>query len=366
MKIIKKAAAMLLALIMVISLTSCIHKKNETAVTVGDIKFTSAYYMCALLNADSEAKEKVYEEGDLTEEEEAGTEEIDYFSKKIDDKSFVTWVEDRAIEMLKNIAAYKMLCEENELEVTEDQRAEAEEAVSYYWDSYGYSSYFEPNGVSKETYLNYTIDSYYAENYFMSIYGAEGTKALSADEVEKEITDNYILVDVVESAYTDELTDEQKEARKKLLEQNGEYLKNGEKTFESIYKEFNNIQDDTEEEEDSDEVKPINKYATVLGAEGTGSGFENEYYEDFKDYEIDEPEVIEAKDESGAMLVIRRDITKDKYYMDMLDSYARHALADEEFEKEIQEYLKDIKTDINKYAVGQFKVKNIIIPDTAS
>ena len=77
--------------------------------------------MCALINADSEAKTKVQEE--LSEDEQSGTEEIDYYSKKIDKKDYVKWVEDKAMESLKTIAAYKLLCKENKLEISKEDES---------------------------------------------------------------------------------------------------------------------------------------------------------------------------------------------------------------------------------------------------
>ncbi len=114
MKNIKRILALMLMIVVVMSVAGC-HPKNEIAVTIGDLEFTSAYYMCALVTADSEAKSKVNES--LTEEEQNSGEEIDYYSKKIDDKDYVKWVEDTAIEQLKKIAAYKTLCKENKLEL---------------------------------------------------------------------------------------------------------------------------------------------------------------------------------------------------------------------------------------------------------
>ena len=76
--------------------------------------------------------------------------DIDYYSKKVEDKDFVKWVEDTALENLKKIAAYKTLCEENKLEISEDDKKNAETYANYYWSNYGYSSYFEPNGVGAE------------------------------------------------------------------------------------------------------------------------------------------------------------------------------------------------------------------------
>ena len=57
MRNIKRIIALALGLLMALSFAGC-HKKNEIAVTIGDVEFTSAYYMCALVNADSEAKGK--------------------------------------------------------------------------------------------------------------------------------------------------------------------------------------------------------------------------------------------------------------------------------------------------------------------
>ena len=160
MKSIKRIIAAALVSVMALSFTAC-HKKDENAVTVGKVKFTSAYYMCALINADSEAKSKVKES--LSDSK--STTDIDYYSKKVDNKDFVKWVEDTALENLKKIAAYKTLCEENKLEISEEDKTNAETYANYYWTNYGYSSYFEPNGVGKNTYKQYMLDSYYSMNY---------------------------------------------------------------------------------------------------------------------------------------------------------------------------------------------------------
>lgn len=57
MKNIKRIIAAVLVSVMALGFTAC-HKKDETAVTVGKVNFTSAYYMCALINADSEASQR--------------------------------------------------------------------------------------------------------------------------------------------------------------------------------------------------------------------------------------------------------------------------------------------------------------------
>ena len=61
MKNVKRVFALALVLVMALTVAAC-HQKDEVAVKIGDVEFTSAYYMCALINADSEAESKVQEE----------------------------------------------------------------------------------------------------------------------------------------------------------------------------------------------------------------------------------------------------------------------------------------------------------------
>ena len=60
MKVIKKISALVLVCLLSLSAVGC-HKKNEIAVKADGFQFTSAYYMCALINAKAEAQNKVNE-----------------------------------------------------------------------------------------------------------------------------------------------------------------------------------------------------------------------------------------------------------------------------------------------------------------
>ena len=358
MKSIKRILSLVLVSVMVLSLSACIHKKNEIAVKVGDEKFTSAYYMCSLIYAYTEAQQKVQESDDLTEDEQNGTAEIDYFSKKIDKKDFETWVKDRAIEVIKTNAAYRILCKENKLELTEDQKTQIENNVYQNWDYYGASEYFTANGVGRDTYKEYLSDGYYSELYFEHLYDKEGEKAVKTEDINKEITDNYILADILEITYADEATDEDKAKDMATLETYASEIKSGKKTFAEIYKTHNEIEDEeSTTEEDEDTLEPVNEYASILGAADTE--FAADEYDTYKEYEVGVPTVTENSDSTGVVLVIKRDISKDEYFMDYLDIYARHSLKDEEFEKTISDYIEDLKANASKYAISQFKVKDI-------
>jgi len=359
MKNIKRVIAAMLLAVIALTATAC-HKKDEIAVTAKTVKFTSAYYMCALINADSEAKTKVQE--NLTEEEKQST-DINYYSKKIDDKEYKTWVKDKALDYLKGIAAYKLLCADNKVELDDEMKANAEYMGEYYW-SYS-SAYFEPNGVSKETYIKYSVDSAYSEAYFNHLYGKEGTKAIADKDVKAEIHGNYVIAEQLNASYTSEMTDKEKTALKKKLEAYVKAINSGEKTFEQVYNEYIAIKESDKEERkhgEGEEVsEPKSEYAQIFGAEGTN--YESEHYVTVKKLKTGSAKLIELEDKSGFILLVKQDIKADDYYLEALDSAARHTLKDEEFEKEIEAYKATFKLDVNSYAVNQFKVDKIIEPD---
>lgn len=354
MKNIKRLFAAALILVMALAVAAC-HPKDEVAVKIGDVEFTSAYYMCALINADSEAKSKVQE--GLSEDE--SSEDVDYYSKKIDDKDFVTWVEDTAMDSLKEIAAYKTLCKEKKLEISDEDAANAESYASYYWSSYGYSSYFEPNGVGQSTYTQYMKDSYYASLYFEHLYGKGGEKEIAADSVKTKMYENFIIADLIEVSFSSK-TDDEITTLKEQINGYAADLKDGKKTFEEVYKDYNGTNDEAEEGTESDDPQPKDKYATVLGAKDTA--YASDQYEAVKAMATGEVKLIELDDNAGLVLAVKQDITADSYYLDTLDITTRHLIADEEFEKDIKEYAAKMDCDVNNYAVKQFKVKKIKEP----
>ena len=370
MKTIKRIAALLLVLVMALSLVAC-HKKDEIAVTVGDVEFTSAYYMCALMAADSEAKNLVYEE--LSDEEKSGYETADYYSHKVEGKDFVEWVEAKALETIKKIGAYKMLCKENELEIDEETLTNAETYTNYYWSSYGYSQYYEPNGVSYETYKKFSTDSYYAELYFEHVYGEEGTKAIAADDVKSKMLENYVTAEVLQATFEAEATDDDKATIETKVNDYAAAIEAGTMTFEQAYNDYNGVTEDAAEEghdhadeegteEETEEVpEPLSQYAQVFGAEGTES-YESEHYETVKAMAVGEVKVIELEDKTGYMLLVKQDIEADPYYLETLDMAVRHLIADKEFDADIDKYIDGITVDVSKYAIGQFKVKKIVEP----
>lgn len=356
---LKRILALVLILIMLFSFTAC-HKKNEIAVTVGDVKFTSAYYSCTLVMCDSQAKSKVNE--NLTDVEKNSNAEIDYYKKEIDGKKFVDWVEDETLKHLTDIAAYKTLCKKNNIKLDNEKVKETKEYAESMWNS-GYQAYLEINGISLKTFTDYQVDLLYADTYFESIYGKGGTKEIAADKVKAELYDKFVIANMLPVQFSQE-TEAQKKEVKTKLDGFAEELKTGKKTFEQVYNEYNGITEenhDGHDHEEADKDAPVDKYASIIGHKDTN--YANDRFDEIKAMELNEVKIIALDNSSGYILTVKKDISADPYYLENLDIPARHLLVKDEFEKEIDTFGKKLKIDINKYAVSQFKVKKINFPE---
>lgn len=355
MKMLKKLTALLLVAVMALMLGAC-HKKNETAVTIDGFKFTSAYYLCALINADSEAKTKAQEIAEKDDKIDTSKEDY-YYSVKIDKKDYKTWVKDRALEMIKEIAAYKVKCKEAKLEIDEQTKASAEYYAQAYWSSYGYAQLFEPNGVSFDTYKAYMLDASYSSLYFDHLYAEGGEKEIKKDDLSKQMTENYALVDMIQVNYS-ELSDEEKTTKKTALEASAEELKSKKKDFETVYYEYNEKQE--EAEQSTEEEKPQDKLATIVGKSETNYAFAK--IDDVMKMAQNEVKFFDDTDSSTYYVIVKKDISADPYYLKNMDATLRNDIKGDEFKADIEKFAKTLKADVKKSAVNQFDVKDLIYP----
>ncbi len=366
MNLVKRIVALCLVAVMALCVVGC-HEKNEVALTVGEVEFTSAYYMCALIHADGDARGLIDEKLAEKNEKEGQTEEVDYFKQKIDKMSFEEYVIKTAKDNLKRIAAYKTKCDESKLKLEQSVVDGSKQMVEYYWNNYGYQQIFEPNGVSKATYTAYALDEYYSSLYFGHLYGEKGDREISAEDVKKALNDEFAVANILSTNYDAETTDEQKNAAKTQFDGFANAIKNGTKTFEQVNKEYTGATDEqaTEQTEENKEeaepgTTPQDSNAQILGTEDSGYG--SEYYDTVKKMAVGEVKVINA--ESGNLvLLVKKDINTDPYYLKTLDMTCRKLLKGDELDEEIVKYAKKLSFDESKFATKQFKVKKIEYPE---
>ena len=414
MKNIKRIISILVVLCLCLSFTAC-HKKGETAVEVGDLKFDSGYYACVFFYTDAQARSKV--QSQLSEAGES-TENIDYSKQKIDDKDYADWVKDETIKTIKHIAAYKSLCAKADVKPASDEQVKP--YAENYYDSA--EETFEKNGISKETYLKYEADTGYAdlaytqvsdengqstvlayvldmsglsyeEAYFNYLFGAEGKKAVTEEQLKNELSANYVLADVIDIDFST-MTDEEKTNSTKMLNGYLEELKSGKRTFEEINTEYEaskktddgtdgtaetattetaEQQETATDEQTADgetaeeELKPLDSLAKLIGNKDndTYSGYVD-YFDDISAMKAGEVKIIDKADDAGKILVVKKDVVADPYYLKTYDSMLRHSVADEDFEKEVDDFIDDAYFKEYTHATGNFKIKKIYYPETKS
>lgn len=357
MKIFKKITALAAAAAVCLSLVGC-HPKNEVAVTVGDVEYTSAFYMCALLQADGEARDKIQEA--FTEKDaNANTANIDYFKEKVEGKSFEDWVKDRALEICRTYAYLETICDEKDVKISAEDLESAESYAESYWNYYGYSSYYGANGVSYNTFKEFFTYPRLEQTYFLSIYGKEGTDPVPESDVKTALSEKFALADCLTESLVDEngkaLSDDAKAKIKTEMEGYKTRLDKGE-AFKTVYEEKNGKQNT--ETTDKEEEKPKDSLAQIFGNEDTES-YASDYYKDISALKVGETKIIEDTENSRILLVVKKDIMEDPYYLNNMYDYILNLLKYDSFEEDLEKSSKDLKLKENTYATNRFKVKKI-------
>lgn len=361
MKIIKSTVALIMCVLLVLSLTAC-HKKNEVAVTINGIDFTSAMYSYALLNADSEAKSLVEEklhEGETEEEkaEEHDHGDIDYFAQTIEDKTYEKWVEDKAVETLSKYAAYLTLCEENNVALDEEKLKEAKEYGSYYYSYYG--ALFSANGIGEETYVKLMEYDYLTEKYFTFLYGKEGSKAVAESDIKDYFTKNYRVALILQKDISELKEDEVNKAKSEL--EDWQKKIDGGKSLVEVYNEFNGLTEKTAES-GYPPVKEIKDCVSFIADPEVDSNYGADFFKDIKDLGNGKTKIVEfGEDDSKQLLLVTMiDSMSDDTYLSELDTTIRWNLKSEEFDNDIKTYAATLKVEKNNYALKGFKVKDIV------
>ncbi len=366
MNFAKRLLALGMAAVMVLCFAGC-HKKDEIAITVGEWEFTSAYYMCSLIYADIDAKSTVDEQlAEKAEEDESvETENIDYYEQKIDDMSFVDYVEKEARNIIKRVAAYKTKCKENDLKFEDDMLTGMTQYAEMFWTNYGYQQIFEENGVSKDTFLAYMQDTYYSTLYFEFLYGEGGEREVAADEINKIFNEHFVVANVLTASFDSETTEEQKTATKEQFDTYANDISSGALTFEEAYHTHNGTEHEEEATTDTEEQEegstPQDSHAQILGSEDTT--YASDHFDTVKSMAVGEVKVV-TEESGGVTLLVKKDMSADPYYLKTLDMTCRKMIAGDELEEEMDKYAKELDYDESKYATGQFKVKKIVYPET--
>ena len=361
MKMFKKICAFLLAIACICLCFAGCHKQDEIAVTIkcGDekVEFTSAMYAYALLEADMAARNKI------DSEKSDSSAKVNYHKRKIDGVKFVDYVEAEAIKTLRKLAYYQIAAKELGVKLTDEEKSESEYYAYMYWYNYGYATTYEPNGIGYQTFVKVNELYKLADSVFTAIYGEGGEKAVDSETLNKKMYENYELADIIAVDISEKKEDEIKTLKSKF-EAYADRLNKGE-AFETIYNEYYEVKEsdkDTHEhtEEDDDTLKPLDEYATLIGSKDTDNA--DAAFSTIKRMEAGKAYVDTASNEDAIRLVLRGDLSKDEYYIDLASKATLWMLKESEYETLAKDTADEYEVQEHKYAISQFKVKNMYYP----
>lgn len=175
---------------------------KEWAYKTADNELAIGVYIYSLNLAYSQAQSFASEQID-----DYSTANSDWLDKEIEDEDgnkqvAKDWIKDQADKMCKNYLVIDEQLAKNDIELSTDDTANAEEQAETYWNvgqyaSYGYvmpmSEDLEPYGISLESFTYAT--TLYSTKYsklFDSVYGKGGTKEVSDNELTDFFTENYV------------------------------------------------------------------------------------------------------------------------------------------------------------------------------
>ncbi len=357
MKTLKSLLSVMLVLLLMFSCTGCLHKQNEIAVEIADSKFSAAIYSYALMTADGEARTKVDEQ--LTA---AGTDTtitaVDYYSQKIDDTDYVTWVENRAVEILAEFAAYEKLFKEAGLSINGEELSNIDYNAQYYYSYYG--GIYDANGVGYDTYRYALIYSNYGDMYFEHLYGKEGEKAVPAEDIKKSFDESYRVALVLQTDITN-LDETALAEAKDQMEHYKSHLLKGESIVE-VYNEFNNLTEENAATTGYYPAKEAKEVVSVVADPEVDSNYGVDFWNDIKDIAAKDVKVIESEENGSKYirLFYMVDAGADNTYLDEMDLSLRWNLKQDEYTKYITEYAKTLAVKKHKYVMSEFKVKEIV------
>lgn len=397
MKTLKKALALLLAVVFVLSLAAC-HPKDEVAISSGDYKITSAMYSYFLTMADSEAKSLINSSEDYDTE----AKNFSYYKQKIDDKPFETYVKDLALENCLRYITLEQICKEAELKISDEDKEGWESTADYYWN-YAYGPVLSENGVGFETYKKIFMNDALYNEYFEYTYGKDGAKAVDAESIKKALGENYTAVYMITHDYSkEEKPDVEKISAS--LEKYVTALKDG-KAFADVLAEYNKdnkketsssttsstttsssnssvttsttssdnsstttstttstTSSTTSSEQKEEEKKPQDSNITILTKYEdtyTGEATFFEKYADVEKLQADEVALIHDEDAKAYYIVVKKDVNADEYYLEALTDEILYLLKADEYDKFLKDTAGKLEYEVNNYAINQFKVKKI-------
>lgn len=238
---VKRFSAMVLSLLMVLQLTAC--ADMSWCIKYSDESLPAGVYIYNMYAAYQEVFYESYYKGM------GYSSNIDVLSQTMEEKPAVEWIEETAMNDIKNILSVDAKMKELGIEFTEEEETKARQQGDSNWQKIGAT--LEKFGVSRNSFdISTSLLSEKTDKLFDSIYGPNGTQAVTDDQIKAYFSENYIDYEIIskdipgKSVFQD--TEASSDESAKSPEE--EILVESDKSSEELNQEGNDNSADIEEE----------------------------------------------------------------------------------------------------------------------
>lgn len=189
----KVGAALLAAAMMLCICCSCNQSATKVIMTVNGEEIPAGIYLLYINSAIVELDEKIAE---------AGYEGDKWAYTDNEITNAAEWVKQTALDDTLELVAVEKKFKEMDLSFTADEQANIDYICDYYW-SYLSASY-EELGVSLSSYQRVYTVSNMSQKILLATYDKEGTSPVSDEELKTYMTNDYMRVNHILIASTDE------------------------------------------------------------------------------------------------------------------------------------------------------------------
>ena len=349
---IKKFAALLLSVAMLLCLAGCSSEKPTVVATYNGGEIPAGLYVFNQVTAINQALAVAgnpYSQADQI------------LNQKIEGVSGEKWITNLAAELTKYHAALKSEIERLDLKLDDEMAAQVDADLKASWETDG--AYMESLGVSFDSFKLITTLNLLSPELFNAYYGENGDEAVPEEELKAFLLDNYrrsmlVVLPLVDAATGAALSDAEIADTRARYEDYKSRLANGETIFDiittadTVMRELGQTGEET--------PKPVEEdYEMLFAREGSG------YPEALRDAIFDENAPLNTplfyEDENFLVIYDLRDTmgNGDVYENSKLSLLT--VMKGAEFEAKLNAVADSINYNLDAKAVKALPVRNIFL-----
>lgn len=359
MKLTKRIIALLLAALMLFSLTACADTTWAYENENGNI--TAGVYLAYQLDAYARAESLIKAEEDGAEKAKA------LLKQTIEDVPVEEWIKKETERACMQYLAVEAKFAELGLELSEKDNNVIDQTLKTYWPYI--QSVYENNGVAEKSYRKVLENTQKRSEIFTKYYDEGGIEEVSRDDLYAYFKDNYASVNIFGVSLNtaedgEELTAEQKAENEKLVKRADEFaemINSGEKTFNEAYDIYYHEKKETEhdDEDENDVIEKDEDTARWIQTTTTNPS-EKVVKAIFDTMKADGTAKVIPGDGVN-YVVVRYDVTKDKKNFDDMRTAVLKDIKDEDFNALVEEWTDAVTATPNEAAIKKYSPKKIKI-----